>query len=988
MEKNAGTGRIGLFSLSAALPGGNRLLYRGGFLVVLLVLAGTLLIFFLHGSLYREWINPFSVTGAAAFDPLNPANLAVALIGTVGLPPFVVVVSLLVMLCGWFFILFGLRHAGLRVALPFLVLLIVQHWLLVGMLPDGHRFITLFFGAGHLLCFLLARFVRIAWAKAAAGAGHFFLLCVFGVLLFRMVPARMDMMLGLSAAQLLSVAMLVLYWFMLGYDALEGSIAGGRFLGRVGRERLPVPVYWPLVFGLVLAAALWLIGTGGLLLPFGIALVAGEVLSFVATRGRDDRVRMSGNLLVFAALLFIVLMQGVAIFLPDLELFSFDFLVPPVVLYTLSSMWGFVSSGPLFVEQRRGQRVFPRESRLFVHIGWVMLSGNCLLFFIAARDDSFMKLSDRIGGEALLAIGIPVLLYLLFHKKEKVFESVSRNTQAGRIRRYLPRIAFAAFSLVILAVIQLGQGLSVYSFSRMTYTMARGNILLRQGAYTRAMNAYGTAAVLQPRNGKPQAMFGVAAAAAGDRKQAIHALEQAVKLAPETVDSWLLLGSFYRQEGRYAQSLAAYSNAIVLDPSDSFIYRNMGICQSWLGKHAVAEASLRKALAIMPGKNEFGTTHHATLGMVLLRAGRYKEAEAAFHRALVLNPRDHLAHSDLGVLAARGKRWQEAVRHFTRAQQLQPENTEILEQLLVALTHTGDMRAAAGALERAVRARPDDKPLVVRWLGALLQAGLTDRAGREIAARRRAFLRDPAFLLQSALLGIEREEYPAAKRDLDRALALRPGFREALLQRAYLFRLERKYAQAYADYRSVLARDPGEVSALAFGGVIAVRDMARYKEGYRMLRRVFAGRDAGLKPAVRITGLRYLILASVRIQPPDAAMAIAASRKLLRLLPEDPEALSNLSILYGATRRYMEQAAVLEQLVRVSSGRPDYRLQLALAREKGNSRAPAIAAYRELVLFLEKIPDAEYAKKYGPFMKGFTREQVLQFCRSRITALE
>jgi Flp pilus assembly protein TadD len=67
------------------------------------------------------------------------------------------------------------------------------------------------------------------------------------------------------------------------------------------------------------------------------------------------------------------------------------------------------------------------------------------------------------------------------------------------------------------------------------------------------------------------------------------------------------------------------------------------------GDYSGAEAAFHKAVSLEPG--DYHT--HGNLGFALVKLRRYAEAEAAYQTAIRLNPDDPWPHSNLGHLLGR-----------------------------------------------------------------------------------------------------------------------------------------------------------------------------------------------------------------------------------------------------------------------------------------------------------------------------------------------
>lgn len=87
---------------------------------------------------------------------------------------------------------------------------------------------------------------------------------------------------------------------------------------------------------------------------------------------------------------------------------------------------------------------------------------------------------------------------------------------------------------------------------------------------------------------------------------------------------------------------------------------------------AQAIRALESAVELLPSHAEY----HAALGFVLLDDKQQRAANAAFERALSMNPYEMLANYGLGAIAYRAKKWLEAKNYFTVAHAAQPKRAE------------------------------------------------------------------------------------------------------------------------------------------------------------------------------------------------------------------------------------------------------------------------------------------------------------------------
>ena len=135
---------------------------------------------------------------------------------------------------------------------------------------------------------------------------------------------------------------------------------------------------------------------------------------------------------------------------------------------------------------------------------------------------------------------------------------------------------------------------------------------------------------------------------------------------PNAALLWKLLGASLQMQGKDA--LPALQNATKLAPNDAEVHNNLGMILQDRGQLDGAVASYRSALKIAPGFVEA----HYNLGNVLCELGRLEEAVASYCNALKINPNVAVIHSNLGAALQELGRLEEALSSCRRALELEP----------------------------------------------------------------------------------------------------------------------------------------------------------------------------------------------------------------------------------------------------------------------------------------------------------------------------
>ncbi|MHB1521552.1 MAG: VOC family protein [Ferrimicrobium sp.] len=157
---------------------------------------------------------------------------------------------------------------------------------------------------------------------------------------------------------------------------------------------------------------------------------------------------------------------------------------------------------------------------------------------------------------------------------------------------------------------------------------------------------------------------GLVARATGDLADALVELRQAAADSPLDPEAWYWLAVTQDNLGMEATAVPCYQRALQLgcvDKPAAHAYLASSLQKTWRPEAALAHIEL--ALAERPEDALFVFIS----GNVLADLGRYGEAEAAYRRAVVLDPGLALAWHHLGQLLGRLDRLEEAVAAYEAA---------------------------------------------------------------------------------------------------------------------------------------------------------------------------------------------------------------------------------------------------------------------------------------------------------------------------------
>jgi len=147
----------------------------------------------------------------------------------------------------------------------------------------------------------------------------------------------------------------------------------------------------------------------------------------------------------------------------------------------------------------------------------------------------------------------------------------------------------------------------------------------------------------------------------------------AVAIDPRSPIGQIGLGLALARQGKLAEAIAHYEQALRIKPDHAAAHTNWGDALAQQGKPAEAIEHYQRALHVKPDH----ALAHSNWGVALLNQGRLAEAIEHFRQALIISPDFADAHTNWGVALARQGHQAEADAHYQEALHLRtgPSNT-------------------------------------------------------------------------------------------------------------------------------------------------------------------------------------------------------------------------------------------------------------------------------------------------------------------------
>lgn len=158
----------------------------------------------------------------------------------------------------------------------------------------------------------------------------------------------------------------------------------------------------------------------------------------------------------------------------------------------------------------------------------------------------------------------------------------------------------------------------------------------------------------------------------GDIAGAVRELAEVVKVRPNYLPAWMLLGSAYLRTQQEDKAEAAFQRAAQLNPKNPAVLAQLGVLYLRDKRYEPARQAFQQITELNPKDAEA----QVNLGVALNLLGRSDEALARFRKAAELNPNLSLAWYNVGLGSMKLQRYDDAVDAFTRTTRLAPKDSE------------------------------------------------------------------------------------------------------------------------------------------------------------------------------------------------------------------------------------------------------------------------------------------------------------------------
>ena len=459
-----------------------------------------------------------------------------------------------------------------------------------------------------------------------------------------------------------------------------------------------------------------------------------------------------------------------------------------------------------------------------------------------------------------------------------------------------------------------------------------------------------------------RALLGMSLVGAGKLAPAAAELEAALKKDPGQIQAGVSLTALYVASGQGTRAVQVAQALVKQRPDNAGLVNLLGQALAAKGDAAGARSAFEQASKLDPAFTE----PVLNLARLDIDQKSFEAAQGRLNGILVKSDKNVDALMETARLFAFRGQPEESLKWLQRAEDNAGNRLQPTLQAVDFHLARNRPDLAREAIKRLQNKAPEALVVLLAQARVQLANGEANDAKSTLTRAATLVAYDPAALTQVANLQMQAGNLPGAAHALDKALAAKPDHLRARALRSSVFLLQGEPAKAEQLARGVLASDPklglghGLLGDLALSRKQTAAAIDFYKKAHEIdrntdsLLRLFAAMETGQRPAAIALAEQWLhaqatdlavwrALADAQARGGNLAAARTAYEQVVKLSPQDAEALNNLAVVLvglgdaGATKVADRALALKPQTPYIigtagwaafHAGQPDRALQL------------------------------------------------------------
>jgi tetratricopeptide (TPR) repeat protein len=422
------------------------------------------------------------------------------------------------------------------------------------------------------------------------------------------------------------------------------------------------------------------------------------------------------------------------------------------------------------------------------------------------------------------------------------------------------------------------------------------------------------------RSAKLYAALGATYEQRKEYKSAIDAYKHAIQLDRDNLDAIRGLAENLLNDGQIDAALAQYKVIADANPEDAQTYLRISEIYRRQGKYDEALESLKKAQAMVPDALEVPYN----IAVVYQAQARYDEAVKVLQDLLKKTEKAENSYSQadrnnraifierLGMVYRDQENYTAAVETFRKMIPLGDDNARTgYQDVIDTYREAKQWPQATAAAKEAAQKLPNDREVRMVLDAQLADTGDPEKALADVRSLLKGTQEDHDVYLRLSIMYTRLKRWSEAEESLDKAekLSTKPEEKEYVyFLRGSTYEREKKYDQAEAEFRKILAVNPQSAATLNYLGYMNADRDVRLEESLNYIKQAVS-----LEPT-NGAYLDSLGWAYFRLGKFDLAEENLAKASLR--MGSDPTVQDHLGDLYQKTGRLKLAAAHWERAVK------------------------------------------------------------------------
>lgn len=432
---------------------------------------------------------------------------------------------------------------------------------------------------------------------------------------------------------------------------------------------------------------------------------------------------------------------------------------------------------------------------------------------------------------------------------------------------------------------------------------------LRAGDLDRAVELTRSALRNSPRSAQLWTLLGLAFAGKGDRKQALAAFQQALKISPNSVAA-LAGAAQIEYEADSREAVPLLNRLLGLRPGDPTAHAMLAVLAYRKGDCPAAVPHFDKAGRLLD--SQLDALHgYATC---LARLKRLNEAAAVLQRALALRPDDPQERHLLASMQIMGQKPKEALATLRPLLDVGNPTAATLQLVSNAAEDAGDTPQAVSTLRQAILLEPRNVSLYLDF-ATISFAHESFQVGIDVISEGMLLQPRAAQLyVARGVLYVQLAQYDKAEADFEKAYELDPNQSLSTAAQGLAAVQANDLDHALVSIRSKLERKPNDALLLYLQADVLSQKSAEVGTPEFELAMRSAKRAVSLQPTL---GAARGVLAKLYMQMGQYPEAVGQCREALKSDPKDQTALYRLIQALRKTGQKSEIPDLLKRLAQL-----------------------------------------------------------------------